>query len=80
MTKICVFGAGAIGGYVGARLAHKAEADVSLVARGPHLAAMEANGLVLKQGGETFAVRPRVMPIMRVSIVRRRQEPARRLR
>ena len=60
MTKICVFGAGAIGGYVGARLAHKAEADVSLVARGPHLAAMEANGLVLKQGGETFAVRPRV--------------------
>ncbi len=60
MTKICVFGAGAIGGYIGARLAHKAEADVSLVARGPHLAAMEANGLTLKQGGETFTVRPRV--------------------
>ena len=60
MTRICVFGAGAIGGYVGARLAHKAEADVSLVARGPHFAAMEANGLTLKQGGETFTVRPRV--------------------
>ena len=60
MTKICVFGAGAIGGYIGARLAHKAEADVSLVARGPHLAAMETNGLTLKQGGETFTVRPRV--------------------
>ena len=60
MTKICVFGAGAIGGYIGARLAHKAEADVSLVARGPHLAAMESNGLTLKQGGETFTVRPRV--------------------
>jgi 2-dehydropantoate 2-reductase len=60
MTKICVFGAGAIGGYIGARLAHKAEADVSLVARGPHLAAMEANGLTLKQGGETFTVHPRV--------------------
>ena len=29
----------------------KAEADVSLVARGPHLAAMQANGLTLKQGG-----------------------------
>ena len=55
MTKICVFGAGAIGGYIGARLAHKAEAEVSLVARGPHLAAMEANGLILKQGGETFS-------------------------
>ena len=51
MTKICVFGAGAIGGYIGARLAYKAETDVSLVARGPHLAAMEANGLILKQGG-----------------------------
>ncbi len=60
MTKICVFGAGAIGGYIGARLAHKAEADVSLLARGPHLAAMETNGLTLKQGGETFTVRPRV--------------------
>jgi 2-dehydropantoate 2-reductase len=60
MTKICVFGAGAIGGYIGARLAHKAEAEVSLVARGPHLAAMEAKGLTLKQGGETFTVRPRV--------------------
>ena len=60
MTKICVFGAGAIGGYIGARLAQKAEAEVSLLARGPHLAAMEANGLTLKQGGETFTVRPRV--------------------
>ena len=60
MTKICVFGAGAIGGYIGARLAHKAEADVSLVARGPHLAAMESSGLTLRQEGETFTVRPRV--------------------
>ena len=60
MTKICVFGAGAIGGYVGGRLAMKGEADVSLVARGAHLAAMQANGLTLKQGGETHVVRPRV--------------------
>lgn len=60
MTKICVFGAGAIGGYVGARLAMKGEADVSLVARGGHLAAMKANGLTLKQGGETQVVHPTV--------------------
>jgi 2-dehydropantoate 2-reductase len=60
MTKICVFGAGAIGGYVGARLAMKGEADVSLVARGAHLAAMTANGLTLKQDGVTTAVRPTV--------------------
>ena len=44
--KICIFGAGAIGGYMGARLA-MAGADVSLVARGPHLAAMQARGLTL---------------------------------
>ncbi len=58
MTKICIFGAGAIGGYIAARLAHKGEGDVSLVARGPHLAAIETNGLTLKQAGETFTVRP----------------------
>ena len=45
MTKICVFGAGAIGGYIGARLAMKGEAEVSLVARGAHLAAMQRDGL-----------------------------------
>lgn len=60
MTRVCVFGAGAIGGYVGARLALKGEADVSLVARGAHLAAMQARGLILKQGGETVTVHPRV--------------------
>jgi 2-dehydropantoate 2-reductase len=60
MTKICVFGVGAIGGYIGARLARHGDAEVCLVARGPHLAAMQANGLTLKQGGETFTVRPRV--------------------
>ena len=60
MTRICVFGAGAIGGYVGGRLAMKGEADVSLVARGAHLAAMQDNGLTLKQGGETHVVHPKV--------------------
>jgi 2-dehydropantoate 2-reductase len=60
MSRICVFGAGAIGGYVGARLALKGEADVSLVARGAHLAAMKANGLTLRQAGETHVVHPKV--------------------
>lgn len=50
--KICIFGAGAIGGYMGAKLA-QAGADVSLVARGPHLAAMQSNGLTLIEEGET---------------------------
>ena len=44
--KICVFGAGAIGGLMGVKLA-QAGAEVSLVARGPHLAAMQQNGLRL---------------------------------
>ena len=51
--KICIFGAGAIGGYMGAKLA-QAGADVSLVARGPHLAAMRDKGLTLiEEDGET---------------------------
>ena len=48
--KICIFGAGAIGGYMGVKLA-RAGADISLVARGPHLAAMQANGLTLLEAG-----------------------------
>ncbi|MEM6758260.1 MAG: 2-dehydropantoate 2-reductase [Pseudomonadota bacterium] len=50
--KICIFGAGAIGGYMGVKLA-QAGADVSLVARGPHLAAMQANGLrLIEEAGD----------------------------
>lgn len=48
--KICIFGAGAIGGYMGVKLA-QVGADVSLVARGPHLAAMKSNGLTLHEDG-----------------------------
>jgi 2-dehydropantoate 2-reductase len=52
--KICVFGAGAIGGFIGAKLARKGEAEVSLVARGPHLAAMREKGLTVHdKDGET---------------------------
>ncbi|MEM8855648.1 MAG: 2-dehydropantoate 2-reductase [Pseudomonadota bacterium] len=53
--KICIFGAGAIGGYMGAKLG-QAGADVSLVARGPHLAAMKEKGLTLIEGDETTTV------------------------
>jgi 2-dehydropantoate 2-reductase len=49
--RVCIYGAGAIGGYVGAQLAI-AGADVSLVARGPHLKAMRENGLRLRIGDE----------------------------
>ena len=53
--RICIFGAGAIGGYLGAKLA-RAGADVSLVARGPHLAAMRAKGLTMVEEGGSFTV------------------------
>jgi ketopantoate reductase len=56
--KICVYGAGAIGGYLGVELA-RAGADVSLVARGAHLAAMRVHGLTLQIGGEERAIAPR---------------------
>ncbi len=49
--KICIYGAGAIGAYLGAQLAATG-CDVSFVARGPHLAAMRKNGLTLRIGGE----------------------------
>ena len=44
--KIAILGAGAIGGYLGARLAQRGE-DVVLIARGAHLDAMRTNGLRL---------------------------------
>ena len=51
--KICIFGAGAIGGYLAAMLARSAAA-VSIVARGPHLAAIQRQGLTLDIDGERF--------------------------
>ncbi|WP_328535820.1 2-dehydropantoate 2-reductase [Streptomyces sp. NBC_00344] len=50
--KVAVLGAGAIGAYVGAAL-HRAGADVHLIARGPHLAAMRRHGVqVLSPRGD----------------------------
>lgn len=50
MTTICIYGAGAIGGYLAACL-HKAGAKVSLIARGPHLHAIKKAGLRLDYQG-----------------------------
>ncbi len=46
MTRICVFGAGAIGSHLATRAA-LGGADVVVVARGPHLEAMRQNGITL---------------------------------
>lgn len=47
MTKICVFGAGAIGGYLAVHLAQVEGLEVSVVARGEHLAAIRRDGIRL---------------------------------
>lgn len=53
--KICIYGAGAIGGFLGAHLAETGH-DVTLIARGAHLAAMRDKGLTLQmEGNERIA-------------------------
>jgi 2-dehydropantoate 2-reductase len=55
-VRICIFGAGAIGGFIGVLLA-RAGNEVSFVARGPHLAAMRANGARLLIDGQELLAR-----------------------
>lgn len=55
--RICIYGAGAIGGYLGAQLALAGE-EVSLIARGPHLEAMRMNGVKLCIAGEERVAHP----------------------
>lgn len=56
--KICVYGAGAIGGYLGFKLAASGGAEVSFVARRQNLEALRETGLTLREDGheQTIAV------------------------
>ncbi len=54
--KICIFGAGAIGSHLGAEIAQSG-ADITLVARGPHLKAMQSDGLIIRKSTGEFKVR-----------------------
>jgi 2-dehydropantoate 2-reductase len=56
--RICIFGAGAIGGYLAAGLAPVEGVELSVVARGAHLAAIRRSGLKLLLNGETQVCRP----------------------
>ncbi len=58
--KFLIAGAGAIGAYIGARLAH-AGFDTTLFARGPHLKAMQEHGVRVKSVEEDFYAHPRVV-------------------
>lgn len=54
--KICIFGAGAIGGFIAGYMA-RGGLDVSVVARGAHLRAIRENGLTVEAPDERFTVR-----------------------
>lgn len=54
--RICVFGAGSVGGYLAASLA-QGGADVSVVARGAHLAAIRSSGLTVETPDGTINAR-----------------------
>jgi 2-dehydropantoate 2-reductase len=56
--RICIFGAGAVGGHLAARLAACGH-EVSVVARGPHLEAMARQGVKLLHGDELIEGRVR---------------------
>jgi 2-dehydropantoate 2-reductase len=55
MMKVCIVGAGAIGGYLGVKLA-LAGAEVSLIARGAHLQVIQTQGLKLVMRDGSHAV------------------------
>jgi len=56
-VRFAIVGAGAIGGYLGGLLAHSGQ-DVLLLARGPHLRAIQTHGLRVVTGGQDFTVHP----------------------
>ena len=58
--KFLIAGAGAIGAYIGARMA-RAGFDVTLFARGPHLRAMQEHGVQVKSAEGDFTARPRIV-------------------
>lgn len=56
--KICIYGAGAVGGHLAARLITAGHDEVSLVARGAQLRAIQQNGLKVFRGEEIYTGRP----------------------
>ncbi len=61
--KFLIVGAGAIGAYLGARMA-RAGLDVTLFARGPHLKAMQEIGVQVKSAEGDFEARPRIVGLL----------------
>jgi 2-dehydropantoate 2-reductase len=58
-SKICIYGAGAIGGWIGARLAQRPGMMVSVVARGETLRQLQSHGLQLNSGDNILSAKVR---------------------
>ena len=56
--KVCVFGAGAVGSHIAARMAAAKTAEVAVITRGPHLDAIRRNGILLKSGKDEIRGKP----------------------
>ncbi|MDN3986514.1 ketopantoate reductase family protein [Zwartia vadi] len=56
--KVCIYGAGAVGGHLGARLASAGQHEISVIARGPQLAAIKQRGLTVSRGDEVHTGSP----------------------
>lgn len=56
--KVCIYGAGAVGGHLAARLAAAAKHELSVIARGPQLEAIRKRGLTVSRGEEVHSGHP----------------------
>jgi len=55
--KVCIFGAGAVGGHIAVRLLESRAADIAVVARGATLRAIRSRGLTLRSGEKEISVK-----------------------
>jgi len=58
VKRILIAGTGGVGGYVGAQLIRRTDAEVTLLARGAHLEAIRINGLIVHDNDTTYTVHP----------------------
>ena len=56
--KVCIYGAGAVGGHLAARLAAAGQHEISVIARGPQLDAIKQRGLTVSRGDEVHSGHP----------------------
>lgn len=56
--KVCIYGAGAVGGHLAARLCAAEKHEISVIARGPQLQAIKQRGLTISRGDEVHTGRP----------------------